>query len=87
MSKKQKYMLFLGLFIFALMGLFPPWKFSFEGSVVVRPGFYAFIFSPPTYKPFGVEGVPHIDTFRLMVQWAVVVVFCSGLFLFPEGKE
>jgi len=88
MNRKQKYILFMGLFIFALMGLFPPWNFRFEGSVVVnRPGPYAFIFSPPTYKPYGVEGAPRIDTFRLMVQWAVVVFVCSGLFFFPEDKE
>jgi hypothetical protein len=92
MNKKQKYILLLGLFIIALMGLFPPWNFSFEGSVVIRPGPYAFIFSPPIYKPittlpYGVEGAPRINTFRLLVQWAVVVTFCSGLFFFPEDKE
>ena len=88
MNKKQKYIVLLGFFIFALMGLFPPWYFSFEGSVVVhRPGPYAFIFSPPTYKPYGVEGAPRIDTFRLLVQWGVVVTVCSGLFFFPEDKE
>jgi hypothetical protein len=70
------------------MGLFPPWNFIFEGSVVVnRSGPYAFIFSPPTYKPYGVEGAPRIDTFRLLVQWGIVVAVCSGLFFFPEDKE
>ena len=88
MNKKQKNILWVGLFIFALMGLFPPWNFSFEGSVVVnRPGPYALIFSPPTYKPFGVEGTPHINTSRLMVQWGIVVGVCSGLFIFLEDKE
>jgi hypothetical protein len=87
MNKKQKYILLLGLFLIALMGLFPPWNFNFEGSVVVRPGPYAFIFSPPTYKIFSVEGAPRIDTFRLLVQWAVVVTLCSGLFFFPGDKE
>ncbi|HEY6072398.1 MAG TPA: hypothetical protein VIV15_03165 [Anaerolineales bacterium] len=88
MNKKQKYILLVGLSIFALMGLFPPWYFGFEGSVVViRPGPYAFIFSPPTYKPFGVEGAPRIDTSRLMVQWAIVVGVCFGLYYFLKDKE
>jgi hypothetical protein len=89
MNKKQTYIVLLGLFLFALMSLFPPWNFRFEeGSVAVnRPGPYAFIFSPPAYKPFGVEGEPRIDTFRLLVQLGVVVAVCSGLFFFPEDKE
>lgn len=87
MNKKQKNILLVGLFIFALMGLFPPWNFRFEGSVVVnRPGPYAFIFSPPTYQPYGVEGAPHIDTSRLMVQWAIVVGVCCGLFILLKDK-
>jgi hypothetical protein len=81
MNKKQKYVLLMGIFIFALMGLFPPWNFSFEGSGVVhRSGPYAFILSPPTYKPYGVEGTPRIDTSRLMVQCAIVVGVCCGFF-------
>jgi hypothetical protein len=89
MNKKQKYILLVGLFIFALMGLFPPWDFIFEVSVVVvnRSGPYAFIFSPPTYNPYGVEATPRIDTFRLIVQWAIVVGVCSGSFIFLRDKE
>ena len=88
MNKKQKYILLVGILIFVLMGLFPPWNFSFKGSVVVtRTGPYAFIFSPPTYKPYGVEGAPRIDTSRLMVQGAIVVGVCCGLFFFLKDKE
>jgi len=87
MNKKQKYIVLMGLFLFALMGLFPPWNFSFEGSVVIRPGPYAFILSPPTYKPYGVEGAPRIDTSRIVGQWGIVVFVCYGLFFLLKDKE
>jgi len=88
MNKKQKYILLVGLFIIALMGLLPPWYFRFKGSVVVdRPGPYAFIFSPPTYKPYGVEGAPRIDTSRIVGQWGIVVFVCYGLFFLLKDKE
>jgi hypothetical protein len=87
MNKYQKSVLLLGLFVIVLMGLFPPWDFGFEGSVVIRSGPYAFIFSPPTYKPHGIEGIPRINTFRLLVQWGVTVVFISGLLLFPDHRS
>ena len=66
MSKTQLKILWIGMVIFVLMGLFPPKEYNTpEGS---HADGYGFIFT-----------VDNIDFSRLIVQWAIVAVVTGGL--------
>jgi hypothetical protein len=76
-SRRRK-TLGVGFALFVLMGLFPPWEYTFnaewQGVPIAssRPAGYALIFLPP--KPLGssyVHGV-RLDFGRLLVQWVLV---------------
>ena len=66
MSRAQLKILWVGIIIFVLMGLFPPKEFNTpEGS---HADGYGFIFT-----------ADNIDFSRLFVQWAIVAVVTGGL--------
>jgi hypothetical protein len=75
MNQRQKRCLWVGITVFVLMGLFPPW-------VVNKGGFsghgYTFLFT---------KGGAHIDTNLLAIQWVLVAVVTGGLMLTFHGKE
>jgi len=89
---KQKKFIAIGIAIMILMGIFPPWKYTFSYKTVNsnEPAGYGFILLPPAKKsdalPYGIE----LDTARLFVQW-IIVTFSTGLGVFlaakPKGND
>jgi len=65
MSKTQLIILWIGIFIFVLMGLFPPAEHSFRGEFYVG---YEFILNSA-----------NISFSRLFVQWVIVAAITGGL--------
>lgn len=86
LRNKQKTVLVIGLFVIALIGLFPPWISNVDildqTTNEVRPGYLepagrGFLFSPP--KPVMSEKnliiSRSIDYERLIVEWLVLGFF------------
>jgi len=74
----QRVIILVGVAVFVLMGLLPPWTY---GGVV--PAGYRFIASPP--KTEGFWGVK-IDMSRLLIQWAVTIA-ASGVGVLVTAKR
>jgi len=91
MNAKQKKVLWIGMILMALMGLFPPWVMvypSFMGtdikrSIVIVPAGYAPIFNPPATRGWG---APRLDFSRLFLQWGTVGILVGGLLLILKDK-
>ena len=71
MSKTQLKVLWVGIGIFVLMGLFPPHKMLGATGIHSISVGYHFIVSK--------DQVREIDPVRLCVQWAIVAVITGGL--------
>ena len=77
MNKKQKRVLWGGVTIIVLMGLFPPWKADLEkGLIDYRQ--YGFLFHPPLSHEY-------LDMSRLIVQWFIVGVFTATWIVTTNG--
>lgn len=73
LNNKQRIILIIGVLLFALMGLFPPWINTLYGEIhQVLPAGYAFIASPP--NPKFLDGGVSLDISRLVVQWFILIV-------------
>ncbi len=72
MNKKQTKMLWIGIIVFVLMGLFPPYEVTRmvnqAGKTIEGPIKYEFFFSPPG----------DISFTRLIIQWITVSVLTAG---------
>ena len=84
MNWRQRIALWIGLAAFSLLGLFPPWVFVFHSTQMQfeRPMGMACIFNPP--QPYEVgygEGGTQIETTTLLVEWIVVTVATSGMYV------
>ncbi len=87
----QRFLLGLGVVLFVLMGLIPPWiyTFAYSGATthIEKPAGYFLIIDPP--KPETnryTEGV-RIDFSRLLLQW-IIVAAATGLSIFlARGPE
>ena len=87
LNNKQRIIIMVGLVLFILMGLFPPWTYTCaRRSIREKPAGYALIILPP--KPennaaaFGVR----IDIIRLFVQWSVLAA-ATGLGLLMARSQ
>jgi hypothetical protein len=70
MNEKQKKILKIGVIVFLLIGIYPPWTETYYSNKYESetPKGYSFIFSPPhAYLPFGIK----IDITRLIIQWLI----------------
>lgn len=90
MTKGERCIVWCGVALVVLMGIFPPWQFVLDrGATMYRTlaAGYGFIDSPPPMpKYFGYEYV-RLDIARLLVQWVVVCVATFGLWVtFRERK-
>jgi len=80
MNLKQSIILVVGVSTLILMGVHPPWTYTFTSNQMQseKPAGYEFIFSPPrterSKRSYGVK----IDVSRLAVQWFVVAL-ATGL--------
>lgn len=79
----------LGLLVFALMGLIPPWQYTFtpEGAATAtKPAGYHLLFEPPEpERRHALAGV-RIDVSRLAIQWAILAAII-GVFLTRRDRN
>jgi len=78
----------VGLIVFVLMSLFPPWTYTFDrqSTYSEKPAGYAFILkSPPPERNSYYHGI-RIDTTRLFIQWIVLGVIIGGLVILTKEK-
>jgi len=96
LNKIQRWILIVGLVIFVLMGLYPPWKAMTSANTANRqetPYRYGLITKPPirmTGGEFAGQIATRLDTTRLTVQWLILAVATGGaIFLTkdPPKKE
>ena len=83
-NDKARWVIIVGVIVFLLMGLFPPWYVGKGGDYISYVG-YALIFSPPPND--NILFPSSIDTTRLAVQWLTVVVATVGVYWFVRGKK
>lgn len=75
MNRKQIKCLWIGIVVFILMGLFPPFMTTSEGYFRG----YMFVINDYSYL--------RVDISRLFVQWIIVAVVTGGLLLTFQQKE
>ena len=81
--RARKTILIIGLAVFLLMGLFPPWEEYGRGSAKWPKG-YSFIFmlsNVGSEMPYG------LDVSRLAVQWILVAGGTAGFMLLFDKKK
>ena len=78
MNRNQKIVVIIGLVIIVLMGLFPPWKLSYQGLSVAKG--YSFFAISPAYNT-------NVDSSRLLVQWLGVCIVVGGIVLILKKKD
>jgi hypothetical protein len=87
MSDREKKILWIGLAIACLMGLWPPWTYTFIGDGIhaEKPAGYAFLFTPPLPEdddlPFGIK----LDMLRLFIQWFLTALATTGIMVGLRG--
>ena len=84
MNRRQKISLWVGITVFVLMGLFPPWYRTTRVRAGVRTTTtyydnYSLLWHPPRGGK--------LDTHRLYVQWIIVAVVTGGLMLTFHGSK
>ncbi|MHC4075741.1 MAG: hypothetical protein ACYSRZ_04930 [Planctomycetota bacterium] len=93
MNKTQLLVMWVGIAIVVLMGIFPPWVVIDETNPFYVG--YSFMFLPPDagtwlskhrhFKPKEYVGV--IDFTRLLTQWLMVAVIVGGLIITFKDKK
>jgi len=88
LNRNQKTVVVLALAIIFIMGICPPWNYTFkgEGFYSVRPAGYHFLLMPPETKdhrssPRSRHNVA-LDFPRLFLQWFLVVVAGTSVIVF-----
>jgi len=72
------------------MGLFPPWKYTFNSSMghSEEPAGYAFIAFPPSRRVNNAMNGVEIDATRLLIQWAMAILASGfGVLVNSTRKE
>lgn len=101
MNLKQKICLWIGIGVFVLMCLFPPWTLQLTSTSILTLSFdqkqwlagqkssaYKFLLTPPQLMGAAKIGVPfQIDVPKLGIQWAVVAVITGGLLVTFKDKK
>jgi len=87
-NQMQKKLIVIGIALFILMSLFPPWTYTYKYESIYseEPTGYGFIFSPPNKKlPYAVHGIK-IDMSRLFIQW-VIVLAATGIGIYLTSTK
>jgi hypothetical protein len=84
MNKKQKIVLWIGIAVIVVMGIFPPWVHR-GGPGVEKSAGYSFILNGPESYAFGWFARPDIS--RLFIQWVIVAVITAGLIITVKDKR
>jgi hypothetical protein len=88
MNKKQKIVLWIGIAIFGLMGLFPPWVYSVGDSGRIRGyGGRRFIVRDFWSEQPRSSVIYSIDIQSLATEWLIVIGVTGGLFIIFKGKN
>ena len=87
MNKKQKICLWVGIAVFVLMGLYPPW-------IIIHPtkGYHAlpkyrFLLLPPYSNNKAGLSLHQIDVTKLVIQWFMVAAITAGLVVTFADKK
>ena len=80
MNKKQLFVMWVGIGIIVLMGIFPPLMLCTQSSKV----FLDYGFIVPQIN--GAEKVALVDFSRLLTQWVIVSVLTIGLIITFKDK-
>lgn len=90
MNRRQKIVLWIGIAVIVVMGVFPPWLYTTTGNGLnsKKNAGYSCILFPPPPKGVGLRYGISLDVSRLCVQWAIVVVITAGLIVaFKDNKD
>ena len=81
MNKMQKIVFLIGILVFVLMGLYPPWIYRIDSlNIHQDTDFgYHFITNAPRKSAPPYAGSSIINIRRLCVQWSLVAVVTCGL--------
>jgi hypothetical protein len=91
MNKMQKRIVIAGALIVILMGLIPPWTYTYSHSTP-NPAGYALIIAPPSPgarvegASFRADGV-ELDFKRLLVQWVITGIATGIGFALAHTKS
>lgn len=80
LNEKQRKIAMVGVIVFVLMGVVPPWIYTIHAQAVhsEKPAGYALVFLPPsTERPDDVRFGVKIDSTRLVVQWLILCAATS----------
>jgi hypothetical protein len=94
MNSRQKYVLLTGILLVGLADLFPPWlcvdQYYPYSRDVERFAGYSFLFAPPAPNPptgdHPIATVSRIDSRRLTVEWAAILMLVVGLVFFSQSR-
>jgi len=82
MNKKQLIALWAGIIIISLMGIFPPWIMEGNNSgvqVYSLAKYHCILTRPYSGGEQSTLSVHHIDIPKLIIQWFIVGLICTGL--------
>ncbi|MFC1587824.1 hypothetical protein ACFL54_05910 [Planctomycetota bacterium] len=85
MNGMQKYSIWVGILIVIAMGIYPPWKFTFDiveqGEKLhsEKPAVYSLINNPPEPEWFDTHIGVALDMTRLLIQWGLVLLMVGGV--------
>ena len=82
-NEKQRKFIIAGVVVVILMGLFPPWTYTFKYKTAYsnEPAGYGFILAPPEKKNKAMTHGIELDMKRLSVQ-LVIALLATGLGVF-----
>lgn len=96
MNTKQRKFLWVGLIVFLLSGIFPPWVQVFNDgrTYCEKDQGYSFLMNPPevrfdsaTYAMwYKMQFSMKIDITRLVIQWIIILVLFSGIIISLKQK-
>jgi len=89
LNSQQRKIVVISIAIFVLIGLFPPWVYTFKhkDTYSAKSAGYAFIaVAPPPEQDTLAHGVK-IDLSRLLIQWVLLVGVSGGVLLLAPRKE
>ena len=85
MNSRQRMVLWIGLLVIVVMGVYPPWAFRYGEIWLGRR--YALITKPPSYGSFS-GPLATLDANQLGIQWAAVVMIGAGLmYIWRDHKK
>lgn len=89
-SKGQRAVIWIGLLIFLLLGIFPPWREVLnygDGRVNSHGISFSFIADPPDSSESKKISSIEIDTTRLLVEWACVIATVIGMIVLFDSTR